>query len=117
VRAGWGSVRVLSVDVTLPPDTRVGHEIQVTADIDPGPLTPDDLMVQAYLGRVREGRELDLPASIAMSVEGVAGGKKLRYAVRVPCRASGTLGLTVRVLPRHADLGHPHETGLITWAS
>jgi hypothetical protein len=35
----------------------------------------------------------------------------------IPCRTSGTHGLTVRVLPYHVDLGHPHETGLITWAA
>jgi starch phosphorylase len=117
VRAGWGGVRVLSVDVALPPDTRVGREIEVAARIDPGTLTPEDLTVQVYMGRVREGRELDAPTAIPMSVEAGPAGPGLRYAIRVMCRASGTQGLTVRVLPRHGELGYMHETGLITWAS
>ena len=31
-------------------------------------------------------------------------------------RASGTQGVTVRVLPHHPDLAGPHEMALITWA-
>jgi len=39
------------------------------------------------------------------------------FGAVIPCRSSGTRGLTVRVLPHHEDLGHPHETGLIAWAA
>jgi len=39
------------------------------------------------------------------------------FTAAFPCTSSGTHGLTVRVVPHHEDLGHPHETGLIVWAS
>jgi hypothetical protein len=39
------------------------------------------------------------------------------YAAQVPCKGSGMQGFTVRVLPFHEDVGHPHETRLIIWAT
>ena len=40
----------------------------------------------------------------------------LLFQGRVPCRSSGTHGLTVRLIPDHEDLPHIHCTGLIRWA-
>jgi hypothetical protein len=52
-----------------------------------------------------------------MELQDTPSGGDVLFSAVIPCRTSGTQGLTVRVLPYHADLGHPHETGLIVWAS
>ena len=52
-----------------------------------------------------------------MENQGAIAGDGVLFRAVIPCRTSGTHGLTVRVLPHHEDLGHPHETGLIVWAS
>jgi hypothetical protein len=62
---------------------------------------------RAVKTRLRPRSDADALASLSSAM----------FEVVVPCRTSGTQGLTVRVLPRHEDLGHPHETGLIVWAS
>jgi starch phosphorylase len=116
VRQAWGAVRVLRVEVTLPEETLVGTEFEVKAWIETGPLAPSDLSVQVYMGKLRERREIVDPAAIEMIPgDGDPAGGRV-FAVRIPCKTSGTQGLTVRVLPRHEDLGQPHETGLIAWA-
>jgi starch phosphorylase len=38
------------------------------------------------------------------------------YQVRVECADTGWQGHTVRILPKHASLVHPHRTGFIKWA-
>ena len=55
--------------------------------------------------------------TIPMEPAGIVEDGALVFLAEVPCRSSGLQGLAVRVLPRHEDLTHPHQTGLIVWAS
>jgi len=101
----------------MPEQTRVGELFEVRAWIHLGTLTPADLAVQVHLGKLRESREIINPDS---DPDGRAGpGDRRGHGVPrgFPCQTSGTHGLTVRVVAHHEDLGHPHETGLIAWAS
>ena len=117
VRAGWPGVRVERVEITLPELTQVGGEVEVRAWIRTGSLTPADLVPQVYLGKLHDGREIVEPEIVTMENQATSGGDGLLYRALVPCRTSGTHGLSVRILPHHEDLGHPHETALIAWAS
>jgi starch phosphorylase len=116
VRRAWGGVRVLRVEIVLPEDTRVGMQFEVKAWIETGGLDAADLAVQVYLGKLRESREIVEPEAVEMAPAGQDPAGGLTFSVKMPCRTSGTQGLTVRVLPRHEDLGRTHETGLIAWA-
>jgi starch phosphorylase len=112
----WKDVRVTRVETTLAREMLVGSELEVRAWVRLGALAPSDLVVQAYMGKVDENREIVDAAVTPMTPEGAAGADGLLFRVRIPCETSGTRGLTVRVLPHHEDLGHPHATGLIRWA-
>jgi starch phosphorylase len=116
VAAGWPGVQVIRVETTLPEQTRVGSAIDVRAWIRTGALDAADVLPQVYLGKLHEGRDIVEAAIVPMEYQGIAAAEVLFRAV-IPCRTSGTIGLTVRVVPRHVDLAHPHETGLITWAT
>ena len=117
VRKGWPGVQVVRVEITLPEHTLVGGEIDVRAWIRTGTLAAADLLPQVYLGPLHEGRDIMQPEIVPMENQSETAGDGLLFRAVIPCRTSGTHGLTVRVLPRHADLGHPHETGLVAWAS
>jgi starch phosphorylase len=117
VRAGWPGVGVERVEITLPELTQVGGEVEVRAWIRTGSLTPADLIPQVYLGKLHDGRDIVEPEIVMMENQGTSAGDGLLFRAMVPCRTSGTHGLSVRILPHHEDLGHPHETGLIAWAS
>jgi starch phosphorylase len=118
VRKEWARVQVVRVEITLPEHTRVGGDVDVRAWIRTGVLTPDDIVPQVYLGKLHEGRDIVEPEIVPMEMQdATAGGDGLLFRAVIPCRTSGTHGLTVRVLPHHVDLGNPHETGLIVWAS
>jgi glycogen phosphorylase len=116
VRKAWRGVRVLRVEVVLPEDTRVGTHFEVKAWVETAGLDPADLAVQIYLGKLRESREIVGPEAVDMTLAGQDSSGGYVFSLRMPCRTSGTQGLTVRVLPRHEDVGRTHETGLIAWA-
>jgi starch phosphorylase len=117
VRKGWRDVQVTRVDVALSDQVRVGGELEVRAWIHTGMLAAADLVPQVYLGKLHEGRDIVEPEIVPMENEGATTGDDVLFRAVIPCRTSGTHGLTVRVLPYHVDIGHPHETGLITWAA
>ncbi|HVP15556.1 MAG TPA: alpha-glucan family phosphorylase [Terriglobales bacterium] len=116
VQRAWSDVHIVRVETALPPETRVGESVEVRAWIRTGGLTADDLVVQVYLGRTDENGEIASGSATPMTPEGEAGSDGLLLRARIPCLRSGTHGITVRVMPHHPDLGHPHETGLILWA-
>jgi len=114
---GLRDVRVVRVELTLRDDTAVGETVDVSAWIRTGSLTAADVSPQVYLGKLHGGREIVEPEIVPMEYQGQTAGEETLFRAAIPCRTSGTHGLTVRVLPHHVDLGHPHETGLIVWAS
>lgn len=117
VRQAWSQVRIGRVEVSLPENTRVGDSFDVRAWVQSGPLSPQDLAVQVCIGRVNDSREIVGATTLPMTQEGTAGSDGLLFRVSIPCQTSGTQGLTVRVMPHHEDLAHPHETALVLWAS
>ncbi len=116
VRSSWSRVHIVRVVVDLPEETSVGKEFGVKAWVQAGGLSAGELAVQVYMGRLLEGREIGDPQIVPMAHAGAASSEGLLYEATIPCRMSGSQGLTVRALPCHADLGNPHETGLIVWA-
>ena len=116
IRKGWSCVDVARVEVSLPERTHVGEHLDVTAWIRPGGLALDDLAPQVFLGRLHEARDIVGPEITQMETRGLTDDNCALFHASIACQASGTHGLTVRILPRHPDLGHPHEMGLITWA-
>jgi starch phosphorylase len=61
VRAAWGALRVAHVDVDLPEQTTIGKTFQVKAWVKSGGLSPDELAVQVWIGRLRENRQIGDP--------------------------------------------------------
>ncbi len=116
IRRAWSAVRIARVEVALPDETRVGGEFVVSAWVRTAGLSTDDLAVQVYMGKLRESRDIVEPTLLPMSPSGESAPDEARFEARITCATSGSHGLTVRAVPRHPDLGQPHETGLIVWA-
>ncbi|MGO2749247.1 MAG: alpha-glucan family phosphorylase [Pseudoclavibacter sp.] len=109
VRAAWPNVLVESV-VAENPEPMTGEGLRLSAVLALGPLTADDVLVEAVVGVPDEHGELtDLRIA---EMRPVADGSA-RFAVEVPVDAPGRLGYTVRVQPKHAYLQAPAELGLV----
>ena len=52
-----------------------------------------------------------------MTADGATKGSRWEYRGSIACRSSGQYGFVVRVLPRHGDLPHPFEPGLVSWGA
>jgi starch phosphorylase len=117
VAKAWSDVKIARVQTTLPKVTEVGSEVEVQAWVRIGTLTPDDLAVETYIGRVGRDQEIAAAHAVRMSPDGAAGREGLAFRAAVPCETSGTHGLTVRVRPFHEDEGEIAATAPVVWAS
>jgi glycogen phosphorylase len=113
----WKQVKVHDVRVEST-HVKVGSEIEVTATVQLGDLTPDDVRVQLYHGQLNTRGEIgDLGGDcVDMQPVGNGTGGLYTFAGHIRYMTSGDRGVSVRVLPYHKFLHTRFLPGLITWA-
>jgi starch phosphorylase len=117
VRAAWPQVRIDQVEDAQALTLKVGDKLHVKAHVQLGPLDPDDVQVELYVGLVDAHGDLVSPVPYQIQAAGKDGnGAAIFEGTAATCEASGEWGFTVRVLPYHSDLLQPYPPGLIVWA-
>ena len=117
VREAWPEVAITDVDSTGLPDTpELGSQLTLTAALALAGLHPDEVVVQAVLGRVDSTDALQNPIYLDMTHVGPGEGGTEIFSVTTPLPVSGSVGYTVRVLPHHGLLAGDAELGLVKFA-
>lgn len=115
LRAAWPQVRVTRVESTDGHELAVRDEITVEAEVHLAGMTPDQVTVELYQGRIDPGGEIVEAMATMMEPAGTVGDNYVFVANEISFATSGKHGFTVRVLPHHPDLANPHRMGLIRW--
>ncbi|MBW7997885.1 MAG: glycosyltransferase family 1 protein [Candidatus Glassbacteria bacterium] len=110
----WSSLAIEEVTADTGRDFIVGQEIDVTAKLKVGGLSPGDLAVEVYYGPLDAKRNITGGITAEMQ-PGQSDAGTVTFSGKLPCRHSGQHGYTLRVLPRHEHLANPYELGLILW--
>lgn len=79
-------------------------------------LAPEEVTVQAVVGRVDASDALLEPITVEMSYAGTAEGGNQVFSTTTPLPLAGSVGYTVRVLPHNPMLAASNELGLVTLA-
>ncbi|CPR10039.1 alpha-glucan phosphorylase [Mycobacterium bohemicum DSM 44277] len=117
VQQAWPKIAITDVDSTGLPDTpQLGSKLTLTATVQLAGLRPDEVMVQAVLGRADSTDTLLDPVTVEMSHTATAEGGYEIFSTTTPLPLAGAVGYTVRVLPQHPMLAAPNELGLVTLA-
>jgi starch phosphorylase len=115
ISSEWNQVRVEGVDAPAGDELRVGAEFPVKVRVHLGSVAAEDVEVQLYHGILDSMGEIADPRAISLRLDPSRNGSVALFAGSVPCRASGQFGFTVRVVPKHPNLPHSFEPGLVTW--
>ena len=115
VAEAWHGVHVDRVDGDMAA-VELGASRDVEAVVSLGSLSADDVDVQLVHGPVGQGDELTERTCVSMYPGGPADDGHARYVGSLECSRAGRYGLTVRIVPRHADLVDNSELGLAAWA-
>ncbi|SPM35657.1 Glucan phosphorylase, partial [Mycobacterium rhizamassiliense] len=117
VEEAWPKIAITDVDSTGLPDTPLlGSKLTLTATVRLAGLAPDEVTVQAVVGRVDSGDVLQEPVTVEMAYTGTAEGGNQVFSTTTPLPVAGAVGYTVRVLPQHPMLSSSSELGLVTLA-
>jgi starch phosphorylase len=136
VRGQWDKVRIDMIDSDAQDGMPVTADINLTAHVHLGDLTPSDVLLLAYHGNIGPQGDITKPEVTSMTPDDGAGGGAYVYRATFACRSTGQRGYTVRLMPRYrwegsggygsADptevsveqrLAHPWIPGLVLWAS
>ena len=111
VADAWPSVHI-ALDTTesrLDPGA-AGEERSVVAQVDPGPLSIDELTVQVVHGPVTADGAFDEQRMTVIDMHARDDG---RFAARLVPEHAGRWGVSVRALPAHPLLTGPVDSGLV----
>jgi starch phosphorylase len=118
VRAGrdWPQVRIGHVAGNPVTTVPVGARAPVRVRVHLGSLSPDDVAVELYVGRLGAEEEIIDAEIIRMRAAGQDAHGDYLFCAEAACTRSGLQGFTVRVRATHVDLSTPLLPGLICWA-
>ncbi|MGB3485867.1 MAG: glycosyltransferase family 1 protein [Mycobacterium sp.] len=120
VQQAWPKVVITDVDSSGLPDTPLlGSRLTLTAVVQLAGLRPDDVVVQAVLGRVDAGDVLQNAVTVVMNYVGSSGDGAdavATFTTTTPLPVAGSVGYTVRVLPHNGLLAGDNELGLVSLA-
>ncbi|MGJ3509111.1 alpha-glucan family phosphorylase [Enemella sp. A6] len=112
VRGAWSQVRVEHVENLTAGAVDTDADLDVAATVRLGDLRPEDVEVQVVSGTVDSDDQLhDVRIHVADQYTDIGDGL-LRYEVKFPVHQTGSVGYTLRVVPKHEGLVSVAEMGL-----
>jgi len=98
----WQGVRIFDAGEGPGRCVLTGTPIRLRAALDLGGLSPDDVRVEAVVGRVNHDGVLEETTVVSLPCNGEQGGRTVFGRDFVP-HQTGRLGYTLRVSPNHCD--------------
>jgi starch phosphorylase len=99
----WATIRFDSVEQASPDKMTVGNELEIRATVRLGELTPEDVEVQLYTGRIDGHGQLSQTQAVPMECVH-SNSHSHQFKGTVPCNRTGIHGYGVRVVPKNPDL-------------
>ncbi len=113
----WSKLKFVSIEEEEKnSEFKVGNKYPIVAEVELGNLTPDDVEVQIYFGKIDNG-SVDNKGFVNMAyLPKKSKSNRFVYRGEIDCKDTGQFGFTLRILPKHEVLINPFELGLIRWA-
>ena len=116
IRREWQDVWIARIEDGPTKTVSVASAMQVRAQVHLGRLSPQDVVVELYVGRVDRQGELFEGNAVAMEAAGQNSEGNYNYVVETSITRSGLHGFTVRMRPSHPDMPVAFIPRLICWA-
>ncbi len=114
VRGNWSQLRIMGKRAETKGPIHFGQPLKVEVTLQIGRLSPNDLAVDIYCGRVDSKADFLDRETIPLKDFSQEDGKTV-FRGEIPCQRVGRFGFRVRILPSHPILANPYSLGLILW--
>jgi starch phosphorylase len=112
---GWQEISVGGVSSGESLEMPSGKELEVVARIVLGSLTPEDVTVEAYYGRLDQNGDFSDRETVVLQAKDSADGL-YTFRGQIPCQKTGRFGYTIRITPSKEMLENRFAMGLVAWA-
>jgi len=114
VKAGWNQLRIVETKTDSRAGIQAGETLKVEVTLQLGRLSPNDLSVDIYYGRVDSKAGFLDRATLTLR-DFTQKKDQTVFRGEIPCQDVGRFGFRIRVLPSHPLLSNPYALGLILW--
>lgn len=111
----WPHVRIGAIEGSAAAEVPLGTLIPVTAELTLDAIAPEHLAVDLYCGILDSRGNIVGGELLPLAHSGQSAQGTHLFAGEIECRFCGRYGFMVRVMPRHPELGHVYEQGLVVW--
>ncbi|MDO9547466.1 MAG: alpha-glucan family phosphorylase [Candidatus Marinimicrobia bacterium] len=115
MRDNWKSIRFLKVETSSTKELSVKNSLELKTEIFLDSINPHDVELQIFYGKIDSIGGISEGSFVSMDLDSEMGTNKFKYKGTLNNWQSGLNGFTIRIIPRHQDLGNPFEDGLIHW--
>jgi starch phosphorylase len=113
----WHGIAIKDIRMDEKPEIEIGMAFRIEADILLGELMPEDVLVEAYFGRLNpENRYMDR-FTLIMERPRAMGDRVYRYSTNIHFEEAGRFGLNIRITPNHFHERSRHAMGLVIWGT
>jgi starch phosphorylase len=114
----WNNLKIIKIESNAKPVMQRGDMLTVTAYLDLGNISPNELQVELYHGTIsNQSSSIDVEEARKTEMKWLKSENNLNlYQIRIECVDTGMQGHTVRIMPKHDALIHPYRSGFIKWA-
>jgi len=116
VREAWTGLAIKQLKLDNLTELRVGSTFTARALVNLGKLTPSDVSVDLYLGKVDARGHLSNARAVPLNPGETVGKGEFWFEGQVTSEASGRHGYSVRILPKHEYLRNPYALNSVVWS-
>ena len=115
MQQNWKDLKILNLQAEDGSTLQTGSKLEVQALINLGEISPDEVQTELFYGLVGSQGEVVQSETSPMVFEKADGNGFYLFRGSIPCNQCGRYSYTIRIMPKHEDLVHKFDTGLITW--
>ena len=111
----WSNVAIKDIGMEQVDGVEVGEVYHVEAKVFLGELSVEDVMVEAYCGRLDPSNQYVDRFTQIMSPSESVEDHVHNYQCDVRFKEAGHFGLSIRITPNHPNPESRHVMGLVIW--
>ena len=111
----WPQLRIIRAEAATTDAVAVDSVVPVSATINLGGLSVDDIAVEGYFGVLDSTGTILGGETVLLEMIHDLGEGVFEFSGSLECRFCGRHGFMLRVMPHHKIMGNIYEPGYLTW--
>ncbi|MFC1838492.1 alpha-glucan family phosphorylase [Thermodesulfobacteriota bacterium] len=115
VMYNWSNISIKDIRIGELDEILMGESFHVESDIFLGELSPEDIMVEAYFGKIDPSSNFIESRTSIMQYDEAPKDKTCTFRADINIKEVGHFGLNIRITPNHPSQERRNTMGLVLW--